>query len=106
MLICVPMRAHISLPDDLVEEVDEIAGPRKRSQFIEEAVRIKLLNERQKRALALPGPTLDPKKYPHWATPELTTEWVHDLRRADQAYTDARRANRRRERDRKAASGE
>jgi hypothetical protein len=65
-------------------------------------VRRKLINERQKRALArwaeLPG--LDPKDYPHWATPELTSQWVHDMRRADQAYVDARAAARQRERDR------
>ena len=79
------MRTHISLPEALVREIDEIAGPRNRSAFIEEAVRRKLLNERQKRAIAklAEGPGLDPKEYPHWATPELTSKWVHDMRRAD-----------------------
>ena len=100
------MRAHISLPKDLVDEIDEIAGLRKRSQFIEEAIRLKLLNERQKRALAAPGPGLDPKKYPHWATPELSSKWVHDMRRADQAYVDARRERHRLERERRAAVNE
>jgi hypothetical protein len=100
------MRAHISLPKELVEEIDELAGPRKRSEFIEEAIRYKLLNERQKRALANPGPSLDPKKYPHWATPELTSKWVHDMRRADQAYVDARREQHRLERERRQAANE
>jgi hypothetical protein len=96
------MRTHISLPEDLVREIDEYAGPRGRSAFIEDAVRRKLLNERQKRAIEraseLPG--LDPKDYPHWATPELTSQWVHDMRRADQAYVDARAEARQRERAR------
>jgi hypothetical protein len=79
------MRTHISLPEELVREIDEYAGPRGRSAFIEHAIRRKLLNERQRRAIergaSLPG--LDPKEYPHWATPELTSRWVHDMRRAD-----------------------
>ncbi len=94
------MRTHISLPEDLVREIDEIAGPRNRSAFIEEAVRRKLQNERQKRAIAqlAEGPGLDAADYPHWATPELTSKWVHDMRQADQAYVDARRAARQKER--------
>jgi hypothetical protein len=99
------MRAHISLPQDLVDEIDEFAGPRKRSQFIEDAIRHKLVNERQKRALsdyeASGGLKGD---YPNWRTPELTSQWVRDMRQADQAYVDARRA--RRQRERKAAAGE
>lgn len=91
------MRTHVSLPDNLVAEIDSIAGPRNRSAFIEEAIRMKLINERQKRALANLGPGLDAKDYPHWATPELTSKWVHDMRRADQAYVDARRAKRQQE---------
>jgi hypothetical protein len=77
------MRTHISLPEELVREIDEFAGPRGRSAFIEDAVRRKLLNERQKRAIARTAdlPPLDPKKHPHWATPELTSKWVRDIRR-------------------------
>jgi len=95
------MRTHVSLPRDLVQEIDEFAGPRGRSAFIEEAVRRKLLNERQKRALknfqGLKG------DYPYWATPELTSKWVHDMRQADQAYVDARRAARQRQPEDRAA---
>jgi hypothetical protein len=91
------------LPEELVEEIDELAGPRKRSEFIEEAVRLKLVNERQKRALRraedLPG--LDSAKYPYWATPELTSKWVHDMRQADQTYVDARAEKRAKERTRR-----
>lgn len=84
------MRTHISLPEELVREIDEFAGPRGRSAFIEDAVRRKLLNERQKRAIErakdLPG--LDPTKYPYWATPELTSQWVDAMRRADEERQD------------------
>ena len=94
------MRAHVVLDKELVDAIDEIAGKRKRSQFIEEAVRAKLQHERLGRALAAAKGSLDPKDYPYWATPELTSQWVHDMRQADQAYIDARSAARQRERER------
>jgi hypothetical protein len=79
------MRTHVSLPRELIAEIDEIAGPRKRSEFIEEAVRQKLLNERQKRALrrAAELPGLDPEKFPYWATPEKVSQWVRESRQRD-----------------------
>jgi hypothetical protein len=84
------MRTHISLPADLIAEIDEIAGPRKRSQFIEEAVRTKLLNERQKRAMeaVLKGPGLDSEEHPYWSTPEKTSQWVRESRQFDNRRTE------------------
>jgi hypothetical protein len=95
------MRTHISLPRELIEEIDEVAGPRRRSEFIEEAVRAMLVNRKQSRALelALEHP-LSPTS-PYWGTPETTSKWVHDMRQADQAYIDARHEQRQRERERR-----
>jgi len=45
------MRAHVVLPEELVREVDRLTGPRKRSQFIEDAVRMKLQLAKQGEAL-------------------------------------------------------
>jgi hypothetical protein len=87
------------LDEKLIEEIDRIAGKRKRSQFIEEAVRRELALAKQRIAISKDRPRLDPTKYPHWASPELTSKWVHDMRQQDQAYTDARRAARQRERE-------
>jgi metal-responsive CopG/Arc/MetJ family transcriptional regulator len=39
-------KAHLVLPRDILEEVDQIAGKRKRSLFIAEATREKLQRER------------------------------------------------------------
>ena len=39
-------KAHLVIPHDLLEEVDQIAGKRKRSLFIAEATREKLQKER------------------------------------------------------------
>ena len=42
-----PMRLHIALDDDLVDEIDRRAGPRRRSALIAELVRRGLENERR-----------------------------------------------------------
>jgi hypothetical protein len=79
------MRTHISLPEDLVAEVDELAGPRGRSKFVEEAVRMKVVNERQRRMLKKLAslPPLDPEKYPYWRTPQDVSRWVRESRQLD-----------------------
>ena len=41
------MRLHIALNDDLVDEIDRRAGPRRRSAFISELIRRGLENERR-----------------------------------------------------------
>jgi len=78
------MRAPVVLPDELIAEVDQIVGKRKRSQFIEDAVRRRLASLHQYRALQeikrLPKP--DPP--PWWSTPEKTTAWVRALRDNDE----------------------
>jgi Arc/MetJ-type ribon-helix-helix transcriptional regulator len=76
------MRTHVVLPDELVREVDALVGPRKRSEFIEDALRAKLQHGRQKGPLKGAG-ILKGKNYPHWETPEKTSAWLEELRRVD-----------------------
>ena len=90
------MRTHISLPEDLVAEIDTLVGARKRSAFIEEAVRWKLINERQRQALdkLLAMPPLEapePGNPISWANVEDASKWVRDLRYEDEAARAARR---------------
>lgn len=80
------VRTHILVPRDLVEEVDRIAGQRKRSEFFVEAVQEKLLRERQKEALAATAGALAGSHHPEWETPEKTSQWVHDRRRAEDEH--------------------
>jgi metal-responsive CopG/Arc/MetJ family transcriptional regulator len=77
------MRAHVVLPEDLVAEVDRIAGKRKRSEFIEEAVRERVRREKLRDVLKRAAGSMNPADYPEWSTPEKTSKWVHDMRRAD-----------------------
>ncbi|MEA2573631.1 MAG: hypothetical protein QOH93_929 [Chloroflexia bacterium] len=69
-------RAHIVLPEELLEAVDKLAGKRRRSQFVEEAIKEKLARERLRHALDTSVGVLDPADYPGWNTPEKVTAWV------------------------------
>ncbi|HTE86403.1 MAG TPA: ribbon-helix-helix domain-containing protein [Dehalococcoidia bacterium] len=78
-------RAHVVMPRELLEEIDKLAGNRKRSEFIVEAVEYKVRRERLGKALRDSAAVLDPADYPEW---EDSTKWVHDLRQADQRHSD------------------
>ena len=75
------MRAHLILPDELVNRIDVLVGKRKRSRFVEEAVREKLRKETLITAVELTGGVLAKGDRPEWATPEGTAAWVRDSRR-------------------------
>lgn len=73
-------RTHLIAPKTLIEEVDLLVGPRRRSEFFTEAAAEKLQREKllqaTRRAMSLPA-ELD---VPSWETPEAASKWVHDLR--------------------------
>lgn len=78
-------RAHVVLPEELISEIDRLAGKRKRSQFIEAAVRDKLTRDRLGVALERAAGVVAPEDYPQWDTPEKISEWVRKLREGDEA---------------------
>lgn len=78
-------RAHIIVPEHLLEAVDRIAGKRKRSRFVEAAIREKLSREALSSALGETVGVLNPADYTEWETPEKTSAWVHASRRGDDA---------------------
>jgi metal-responsive CopG/Arc/MetJ family transcriptional regulator len=71
---------NLSLPVDLVAEVDAVAGPRNRSAFIEDAIRRKLRREQLRAAIERTAGSLSADDYPHWRTSEDVVAWVRDLR--------------------------
>lgn len=77
------VRAHVVLPEELIEKVDRIAGKRKRSHFVEEAIREKLARERLATAMRESPGSLNPADYPEWSTSEKVSEWVRSRRRED-----------------------
>ena len=80
------MRTHVVLPDELVQGVDALVGERARSRFIAEATAEKLRKERLVKAIREGAGILDPKKYPHWSTPEKVDKWIRDLRTTPSSY--------------------
>jgi predicted transcriptional regulator len=77
------VRTHVVLPEELVEEIDRLAGPRKRSQFIEEAVRARVEREKLGEALKASAGILKPEDHPEWRTPEDVSAWVRRSRELD-----------------------
>jgi hypothetical protein len=82
------VRTHTVLPREVIDEVDQLIGHRRRSQFMTEAVREKLRRGKLTAALAATAGVLKDVDIPHWATPDKTSAWVRDLRREDDAATD------------------
>lgn len=79
------MRTHVVLPRELVTRLDDLVGPRRRSEFVAETLR-KELDRRRQRVL-LDAASKEAKERgndgdpPEWATPEGTLEWVRAQRR-------------------------
>ena len=74
------MRVHIYLDEDIVEQLDEVAGDRGRSAFIEEAVRNELERRRRWDLIWSAVGSIDDRGHP-WD--EDVANWVHDQRRVD-----------------------
>ncbi len=78
------MRAHIVIPEELVREVDELVGARRRSQFFEDAVREKVKRMKLLAAAEAAAGSLADVEIPGWESSEAAAEWVHALRQADE----------------------
>jgi metal-responsive CopG/Arc/MetJ family transcriptional regulator len=77
------MRTHVILPDNLVAEIDGTVGKRKRSHFVEEAIREKLKQQKLLNALKETAGILTSEEYPEWATTEKAAKWVSESRKRD-----------------------
>ena len=75
------VRTHVVLPKALVEELDELVGPRRRSEFIAEAAKEKLDRLKRVRAFEKVAGSLADVDIPGWETPEAAAEWVRASRR-------------------------
>ena len=72
-------RAHVVLPEELLQQIDERVGQRKRSEFIQEAIEDKLSILRRVEAFehAVATPI---EGIPEWETPDSTAAWVRQMR--------------------------
>ncbi len=74
-------RTNVTLPEELMREVDALAGPRGRSAFVAEAVAYKVKRERLRKALDETRGVL--VGTPDYMTPEETIAWIDSLRSDD-----------------------
>ena len=81
---------NLSLPVELVAEIDEVAGPRNRSRFVEEALRRAVRREQFRIAGERTAGSLRAKDYPHWRTPDDVVAWVREMRAEETDYEDER----------------
>lgn len=71
------MRLHINIDDALAKEIDELAGPRGRSQYIRDAVEARLEVDRRvaaRRRLVGMAPDF---------APYMTAEWISENRKRE-----------------------
>jgi hypothetical protein len=71
-------RAHIVLPEDLIEEIDQVVGPRGRSAFLVETARAELRRRRLLTFLRDEQPAWREKDHPELAAGGAA--WVKSLR--------------------------
>jgi metal-responsive CopG/Arc/MetJ family transcriptional regulator len=74
-------RTNVTLPEELLREVDELAGPRGRSQFVADAVTWKVKRERLRRAIDETFAAAVGK--PGHMTPEESYRWIRSMREED-----------------------
>lgn len=75
------VRTNLLLPEDLVEQLDRVAGPRGRSRYVAEAVRERL--RRDERMAAISAAAGIWRDHPLFPTDESVVEWVRELRREE-----------------------
>lgn len=73
-------RAHVVIPEDLLQEVDALVGPRRRSEFFTDAAREKVRREQLRRLAHELAGSLKDEPTPGWETPEASSAWVRSLR--------------------------
>lgn len=74
----VMVRTTITLPKDLLDQIDEFAGDGGRSAWITEAVHARARREHLGRVIEETRGAL--RGSPSWETAEETYQWVRDLR--------------------------
>ena len=74
-------RTNLTLPEELLREVDELAGVRGRSRYVAEAVAQRVKRDKLGKALQETRGVMLGK--PGRRTPEEITRWVEELRSRD-----------------------
>ncbi len=76
------VRTNLLLPEDLVAEVDRIAGPRNRSRYFAEAARKAIRRDQLREVVEQTAGAWKAEDYPEFATSDDVVAWVR-ARRAE-----------------------
>ena len=76
-------RTNLTLPEDLMRQVDELAGPRGRSRYVAEAVAQRVKRDRLGKAIRETAGIMVGK--PGWMSPDEVVQWV-DFLRSEETY--------------------
>jgi metal-responsive CopG/Arc/MetJ family transcriptional regulator len=71
-------RTNLTLPKELMAQVDELAGPRGRSRYVAEAVAQRVKRDKLGKAIRETGGIMVGK--PGWMSPDEVVKWVDSLR--------------------------
>ncbi len=77
-----PAKTHLVMPEDVLIQIDELVGKRKRSQFVTQATLKELRRIRLERALDGAAGAWKDEDHPELAEAG-TEQWVRDLRTLD-----------------------
>lgn len=80
MRMAVRIPTNLTLPPELVAEVDALAGRRNRSRFIEDAIRSRLRRERLGAAIEQTFGVLAGQGPAEWNEPDGVVRWVRAQR--------------------------
>lgn len=81
---------NLSLPEDLVHELDMVSGPRNRSSFVEDSIRRAIRRERLRASIERTAGSLPDERYAHWKTSEDVVAWVRRMRAEETRGPDER----------------
>lgn len=82
MAISKVKRAHVVIQEELINEIDQLVGPRKRSQFITEAVEKELDHLKFLKAVRETAGAWKAEDHPELK--KGTSKWVETIRRRDE----------------------
>lgn len=78
------MRMNVAFPDDVMEDLRQAVPPGKRTEFVVEATRLRLLRERQRQALAAAAGSWSDESQARLDTAEGARRFLDELRAPDE----------------------
>lgn len=76
-------RTHVVMSDEVLAAVDEVAGKRGRSRFLEEAAKEKLERLELAESLQATAGIARGRSYRHWGDRRAASAWVRKTRRTE-----------------------